>query len=83
MSKRISRSARIAFAALVAAGLTFGAGSVLASPASASASCPYDPTIGYIGASCTTHSYCTQVCTQFYGHYSPSRCYGGCCTCAY
>jgi hypothetical protein len=82
MSRRITRTARGAFAALVAAGLTFGAGSVLASPASAS-TCPYNPSIGYIGASCATHAYCTQVCTDFYQEYSPSRCDGGCCTCAY
>ena len=83
MSKRISRSARIAFAALVAAGFTFGAGSVVASPRDAVA-CPYNPSIGYIGAACTTHAYCTQVCTDFYDEYSPSVCSGnGCCTCAY
>ena len=88
MSRRITRTFRGAFAALVAAGLTFGAGAVLASPASAKAACPYNPSIGQIGASCTTHAYCTQVCTDFYGDYSPSRCSGlggavGCCTCAY
>jgi hypothetical protein len=35
MSKRITRTFRVAFAALVAASLTFGAGSVLASPPAA------------------------------------------------
>jgi hypothetical protein len=83
MSRRITRTAQGVFAALVAAGLTFGAGSVLASPASAAAACPYNPSIGQIGASCATHTYCTQVCTNFYGQYSPSRCSSGCCVCAY
>jgi hypothetical protein len=83
MSRRTTRMARGAFAALVAAGLTFGAGSVLASPGTAS-TCPYNPSIGYIGEACTTHTYCTQVCTAFYEEYSPSRCGGdGCCVCAY
>ena len=82
MSRRLARTGHAAFAVLVAAGLTFGAGSVLASPAQAT-TCPYQPEIGYIGESCTTHAYCTEVCTEFYGFYSPSRCYSGCCTCAY
>lgn len=83
MSRRITRTVRGAFAALVAAGLTFGAGSVLATPASASAACPYDPSIGSIGEACITHAYCTEACSAFYGKDSPSFCFGGCCLCAY
>lgn len=82
MPARLTRTARYAFAALVAAGLSFGAGSVLAAPGSAAA-CPYDPSVGQIGAACTTHAYCTNACTSYYGFYSPGRCFGGCCTCAY
>lgn len=81
MNKRIFRTARGAFAALVAAGLTFGAGSALASPREATA-CPFDPNAGQIGASCTTNAECTSACTGFYGTYSPGFCRRGCCTCA-
>lgn len=83
MSRRITRTARGVFATLVAAGLTFGAGAVLASPASAAAACPYNPSHGQIGASCSTSAQCTQACTNFYGEHSPGGCPSGCCVCAY
>ncbi len=81
MSKRVSRSARAAFAALVAAGLTFGAGSVLASP-SATAGCPYNPGSGQFGLSCSTHTDCDRGCKQYAGEWSMGVCDRGCCVCA-
>lgn len=82
MSTRMARTARGTFAALVAVGLTWGAGTALASPVAASA-CAFDPSRGWIGASCTTNAYCTQVCTSFYGYSSPGKCLNGCCTCLF
>lgn len=77
MSRRITRTFRGAFCALVAAGLTFGAGSVLASP-SANASCPYNPD------ACTTHKECAVQCRQIFGPWSDGICgFDGCCMCAY
>lgn len=80
MSKWTSRSIRGAFAAVVAAGLTFGAGAALASP-SPTAACPYNPDSSQYGVACTSHASCTTFCSNYYGMYSPGRCYGGCCTC--
>jgi hypothetical protein len=83
MTQRISRTARGVFAALVAAGLTFGAGAALAS-ASAMASCPYNPSQGQIGLACTTHKECAVQCRQIYGEWSDGLCgFDGCCICAY
>jgi hypothetical protein len=79
MSRRISRTVRATFAALVAAGLTFGAGSVLASP-TALAACPYDPSTGKIGRACPSTG-CATLCTEWYGSYNPGHCIGGCCVC--
>jgi hypothetical protein len=80
MTKRISRTARGAFAALVAAGLTFGAGTVLATP-DPRAACTYNPSSGQIGLACTTRSDCLQPCSDWYGDYNPGHCIGGCCIC--
>jgi hypothetical protein len=80
MPTALTRSARRAFAALVAAGLTFGAGSVLASP-TPMAACPYNPDSSQYGISCTSHQSCTSPCTFYSGIYSEGRCYSGCCTC--
>ena len=81
MSKRVSRSARAAFAALVAAGLTFGAGSVMASPRDAAA-CPYNPHNGQFGYTCSSHEGCTADCKRIVGDWSSGVCFQGCCTCA-
>jgi hypothetical protein len=80
MSNWISRKVRAAFAVAVAAGLTFGAGAALASPAAA-ASCPYNPDSSQYGFACTSHASCTTSCSNYYGSYQQGRCYGGCCTC--
>lgn len=76
MSKRITRTFRGAFAALVAAGLTFGAGSVLASPAAAA--CPINPGGGQFGYTCSTVADCNAKCPGAFGNI----CRNGCCTCA-
>lgn len=82
MSTRITRTFRGAFCTLVAAGLTFGAGSVLASP-STNASCPYNPGQGQFGLTCTTHKECTVQCRQILGSWSNGICgFDGCCICA-
>lgn len=80
MSRRISRTARGAFAALVAAGLTFGAASAFAAP-DAGPRCPYNPDIGQIAQACTTNSTCVSACTAWWGSYNPGHCVNGCCTC--
>ena len=80
MTRRISRTARVAFAVLVAAGLTSGAGAALAAP-SATAACTYNPSSGRIGLACSTRSECLQPCSDWYGDYNPGHCIGGCCIC--
>jgi hypothetical protein len=80
MSRRISRTARVAFAALVAAGLTFGAGAALAAPGPPR--CPYDPNNGLIAQSCSTNHDCEWACTQWWGSWNPGFCgNGNCCVC--
>ena len=85
MSRRISRTARGAFAALVAAGLTFGAASAFAAP-NARPVCPYDPDHGYIGTACIpnpyNNDYCRDACSQWWGSWNPGVCQDGCCSCA-
>ena len=81
MSKRTRRTVRGAFAALVAAGLTFGAGSVFAAP-DARRFCDYDPANGRIGLSCTFHDTCVAACTEWWGSWNPGICGGGCCICS-
>jgi hypothetical protein len=80
MKRTISRAARTAFAALVAAGLTFGAGAALAAPDPRPA-CTYDPETGRIGVSCSVHSNCLGPCSDWWGDYNPGRCMNGCCVC--
>jgi hypothetical protein len=67
------------FAALVAAGLTFGAGAALASPAPPR--CPYNPDNGQIGLACSTNTECEQGCTAWWGGPNPGFCSNGCCIC--
>jgi hypothetical protein len=78
MSRRLSRTARFSFAALVGAGLTFGAGSVLAAP-SAAAACPYNPSIGHYGFTCSTVADCNIECPRSSGNICTLA---GCCRCA-
>lgn len=80
MSRRISRTARGAFAALVAAGLTFGAASAFAAPDARR--CPIDLEHGYIGVACSGNSDCATPCTEFSGSWNPGVCHDGCCNCA-
>lgn len=83
MTQRISGMARGVFSVLVAAGLTFGAGSVLATPYG-NASCPYNPSQGQYGLACTTHKECAMQCREILGEWSDGLCgLDGCCICAY
>jgi hypothetical protein len=70
------------FSLLFAASLILGVGAALAQPAMAS-SCPYDPTIGQIGLSCSVHSECTRPCQRAYPGSPGGTCSFGCCVCAY
>ena len=79
MSRRITRTARGAFVALVAMGVTFGAGAALAAP-DVLAPCPYDPSTGRIGRACPSTG-CASPCTEWYGSYNAGHCIGGCCVC--
>lgn len=80
MSRWISSGPRVAFAVLVAAGLTFGAGSAVATPPSSS-TCPVDPANGYPGLACKPHSDCSAMCSSYYGTPRIGVCYQGCCDC--
>lgn len=80
MTNRICRAGRAAFAALVAAGLTFGAGSALAAPDARR--CPSDPDNGWIGVACTSHQACVDACSEWWGSWNPGLCDNGCCSCA-
>lgn len=71
MSRRITRTARGMFAGLVAACLTFGARSVLASPPAAAACAPGVFT-------CSTVADCNAKCPFPFGNV----CKFGCCTCS-
>lgn len=79
MSRRLSRTARFSFAALVGAGLTFGAGSALAAPRAAAA-CPYNPSQGQFGYTCSTVTDCNLQCPQSFGNMCNAL--RGCCRCA-
>jgi hypothetical protein len=83
LTQRISRTARGAFAALVAAGLTLGSSAALAS-ASADTWCQYDPATGRLGLTCSTHAECATRCRQVLGEWSDGFCGAdGCCICAF
>jgi hypothetical protein len=82
MSRWLARTSRFAFAALVVAGLTSGAGAVLAAPAPANA-CEYAPYRGRPGVACSVNADCTSTCKFYYGDYSIGKCMSGCCVCAY
>lgn len=76
MSRRLGRAGKVAFALLVAGGLTFGARSALAAPQEAA--CPYHPTGGMFGYTCSTVSDCNARCPYPFGN----LCMQGCCTCS-
>jgi hypothetical protein len=71
MSRRITRTFRGAFAALVAVSLTFGARSALASPPAAEACAPGVFT-------CSSVADCNAKCPYPFGN----LCRFGCCTCS-
>ncbi len=77
MSRGLTRTARGAFAALMAAGFTFGAGSVLASPRDVTA-CPVNPDAGQYGYVCSTVVDCNLQCPFRFGNI----CSQGCCVCS-
>jgi hypothetical protein len=76
MSKVLGRAGNVAFALLVAAGLSLGASSALAAPRSMD--CAYAPWNGQYGVACSTVATCDQTCPPAEG---PNACRGGCCTC--
>lgn len=79
MTNTISRTARFSFAALVAAGLTFGAGSALATAPSAAA-CPWNPSHGQYGFTCSTVADCNIECPRSSGNICNPI--SGCCRCS-
>jgi|GEM_PF-6848813 len=72
MSKRITRTFRLAFAALIATSLTFGARSALAAPPEAAAACA--PGV----FTCSTVADCNAQCPFPAGNI----CRLGCCKCS-
>lgn len=69
------------FTLAVAASLTFGGSTLVASPAAAAA-CPNNAGTGEVGVACVRHRDCEEPCQSKYGH-SGGSCLGGCCYCPY
>jgi hypothetical protein len=70
---------RAVFGAAIAAALGFGAAQLAAAPVHAT--CPYDPSLGQLGA-CTSTAACQQNCLNTIpGNGGAGVCRAGCCTC--